>query len=69
MNEPISKMTTAQMIGCGRMEIRYAMPMTVNTMIAIVDAGANCFNKRPPLHDKWLVRDGSFINIYGIGWL
>jgi hypothetical protein len=49
MNDPMSRMTTAQMMGCGRMEIRYAMPMTVNTMIAIVDAGANCFNKRPPL--------------------
>jgi len=46
MNDPISRMTTAQMMGWGRTETMYAMPMTVNTMIAMVIAGLNISNKR-----------------------
>jgi hypothetical protein len=46
MNEPISRMTTAQMMGWGKTEMTQAMPMTVNTMSAMVIAGLNSSNKR-----------------------
>jgi len=46
MNDPISRMTTAQMMGWGRTETMYAMPMTVNTIVAMVTAGLNISNKR-----------------------
>jgi hypothetical protein len=56
-------MTTAQMMGWGKTEMMYAMPITVNTMSAIVIAGLNISNKRL-LEIKMVVGIPSYSSIY-----